>query len=641
MKSPWETSPMGPFDHWPTGGNGFEYFYGFVGGETNMYYPTIYEGTTPIEADKTPEQGYHFTDDMTDKAIKWVGQQKALMPDKPFFIYYAPGACHAPLQVGPEWSDKYKGKFDQGWDVLREEIFTRQKQLGVIPSDCQLTDRPSQLPSWEEMPTELKPILARQMEIYAGFLEHTDHHVGRLVDRLENMGVLDDTLIYVLYSDNGASAEGSINGAFNEIAPLSGFPGLETVESLTERLHLFGGPESYIHYSSGWAHATDTPYQWTKQIASHWGGTRVATVVHWPNGIQAKGEIRNQFHHVIDMTPTFLEVAGLPAPAFVNGTQQRPIEGVSMAYSFNAANAAERRETQYFELSGNRGIYHKGWTAITRHRIPWETGFVALPAFDDDVWELYDTNSDWSQANDLATEHPDKLRELQRLFLIEATKYNVLPLDDRLAERANSELAGRPQLITGNRQVLFGGMERLSENSVINTKNKSHAITAEVVVPESGAEGVIVAQGGVEGGWSLYARDSRLKYCYNFFSFERSTIEGSIPISPGIHQVRIEFAYDGGGLAKGGTVTLYVDDQKAGEGRVDRTMPLVFTLTETLDIGLDRGSPVINDYPTPRGTANKFSGKVNWVQIDIDKDAKDVDRLISSDELLKVALARQ
>lgn len=634
----WQTSPMGPFDAWPTGGGGFEYFYGFLGGETNQYYPAIYEGTTPIEPEKTPGQGYHFTEDMTDKAIKWVSQQKALMPDKPFFVYYAPGATHAPHHVPPEWIGKYKGQFDQGWDQLREQIFTRQKELGVIPADSQLTDRHAQIPAWDSMAPELKPILARQMEIYAAFLEHTDYHIGRLIDSLEDLDILDNTLIYVIIGDNGASAEGSHQGCFNEIAPLTGFADLETVEFLTERLDQLGGPEAYNHYAVGWAHAMNTPYQWTKQVASHWGGTRNGLIVHWPRGIEARGEIRHQFHHVIDVAPTLLEVAGLPEPTFVNGVQQRPMEGVSMAYSFNQASAPERRQTQYFEMAGNRGIYHKGWTAVTRHRTPWETGMVKLPAFNDDVWELYDTTTDWTQSKDLAKQHPQKLHELQRLWLIEATKYNVLPLDDRFAERANPELAGRPQLIKGNRQILFGGMGRLTESSIVNFKNKSHAITAEVVVPASGAEGVIVAQGGLTGGWSLYTKAGKPKYCYNFYGVDCYTIESTIPIPPGTHQVRMEFAYDGGGLAKGGTVTLYVDGQKAGEGRVDRTQPLVFSADETCDVGFEAGSPVTNDYPTEGG---KFSGDVNWVQIDVGEDAEDLDHLISPEERFRVAMALQ
>jgi arylsulfatase len=633
----WQTSPMGPFDSWPSGGGGFEYFYGFIGGETNQWYPAIYEGTTPIEPNKTPEQGYHFTDDMTTKAINWVRQQKSLMADKPFFAYFAPGATHAPHHVPKEWADKYKGKFDQGWDKLREEIFARQKKLGVIPTECQLTVRHPEIPAWETITPPMKKVLARQMEVYAGFLEHTDHHIGRLIDALKDLEILDDTLIYVIIGDNGASAEGSLQGCFNEMAPLTGFPELETEAFLTERLDKLGGTEAYNHYAVPWAHAMDTPYQWTKQVASHFGGTRNGTIVHWPKGIKAKGQVRTQFHHVIDVAPTILEAAGLPHPTFVNGIQQKPIEGVSMLYSFDDAKAAERHETQYFEMFTNRGIYHKGWTACTRHRTPWITGAVKLPAFDDDVWELYDTNTDWSQSKNLAKENPKKLQELQRLWLIEAVKYNVVPLDDRGAERFNPEMAGRPQLTKGSRQLLFGGMGRLTESSIINTKNKSHAVTAEVVVPESGAEGVIVAVGGLPGGWSLYAKGGKPKYCYNFYGVNYYTIEGTTQIPPGKHQVRMEFKYDGGGIAKGGLVTLFVDGKKAGEGRVERTEPAMFSADETLDVGNEFGSPVTNDYPKER----KFSGEVNWVEIDIGKDAEDLDHLISPDERLRLAMGVQ
>ena len=367
----WETSPLGPFTAWPTGGGGFEYFYGFIGGETNQYYPAIYEGTTALEPNKTPEEGYHFTEDMTDKAINWVRQQKALMPDKPFFVYYAPGATHAPHHVPKEWADKYKGKFDGGWDKLREETFARQKALGVIPPDAELTARPPEIPAWDAVAPALRPVLARQMEVYAGFMEHTDHHVGRLLDSLKDLGVMDDTLIYVIIGDNGASAEGTLNGTFNEMLMLNGAAALETVEFMASKIDGFGGPDSYNHYAVGWAHALDTPYQWTKQVASHWGGTRNGTIIHWPHGIAAKGEVRSQFHHVIDVAPTVLAAAGIPEPTFVHGIQQKPYEGVSMAYSFNAAAAAERHETQYFEMFVNRGIYHKGWTAVTRHSTPW------------------------------------------------------------------------------------------------------------------------------------------------------------------------------------------------------------------------------------------------------------------------------
>ena len=633
----WETSPMGPFDAWPSGGGGFEYFYGFIGGETNQYYPAIYEGTTPIEPDKTPEEGYHFTEDMTDKAIKWIRQQKSLMPDKPFFVYYAPGATHAPHQVPEEWSAKYKGKFDQGWDALREETFARQKDLGVIPPDTELTERHDEIPAWEDMPEDLKPVLARQMEVYAGFLEHTDHHVGRLVDALDDLGVLEDTVVYYIIGDNGASAEGTINGTFNELFSLNGAAALETTEFMVSHIDEFGGPDAYNHYAVGWAHALDTPYQWTKQVASHWGGTRNGTIVHWPNGIEAKGDVRSQFHHVIDVAPTILESAGIPEPDAVDGIPQKPIEGVSMRYSFDDAAAAEQRETQYFEMFCNRGIYHQGWTAVTRHSIPWTMG-SALPSFEDDVWELYDTNTDWSQAHDLAAEMPEKLEELQQLWLEEARKYNVLPLDDRRVERFNSDIAGRPVLIKGNSQLLFSGMGRLSESSLLNMKNKSHSITAEVDVPESGAEGVIVAQGGAFGGWSLYAKDGKPTYCYNLFGLQRFKIDGDAPIPPGTHQVRAEFAYDGGGLAKGGNVTLYVDGSPAGEGRVEATVPMLFSADETADIGSDTASPVSDDYS---GEDSVFTGTVEWVQLDVDEAAEDVDHLISPEERLRVAMARQ
>jgi arylsulfatase len=631
----WETSPMGPFDQWPTGGGGFEYFYGFIGGETNQWYPAIYEGTTPMEPEKTPEEGYHFTEDMATKAIKWVRQQKALMPDKPFFMYFAPGATHAPHHVPKEWVDKYKGRFDAGWDTLRDEIFARQKKLGVIPADAELTKRPAEIPAFDDMPAALKPILRREMEVYAGFMEHTDHHVGRLIDSLADLKILDDTLVFFIIGDNGASAEGTVNGCFNEMCTLNGLGNIETPEFLQSKIDEFGGPQAYNHYAVGWAHAMDTPYQWTKQVASHWGGTRNGTIVHWPNGIKARGEIRSQFHHVIDIAPTILEAAGLPHPTIVNSVQQAPLEGVSMAYAFNEGKAAERHETQYFEMFCNRGIYHKGWTAVTRHSTPWVMS-KTLPTFDQDVWELYDTNKDWTQAHDLAKRMPDKLQELQRLFLIEAAKYSVLPLDDRRVERFNPDLAGRPQLIRGQTQILFGGMGRLTENSVVNIKNKSYAVTAEVVVPASGAEGVIIAQGGSTNGWSLYAHKGRVKYGYNFFGVTLTLVEGTQPIPSGTHQVRMEFKYDGGGLAKGGRISLYIDGTKTGEGRVEMTVPMVFSADETCDIGMESGSPVSTDYGP---TDNAFSGEINWVQIDLEKD--DHDHMISPEERFQIAMARQ
>jgi arylsulfatase len=632
----WESSPLGPFDSWPAGGGGFEYFYGFIGGETNQYAPSLYEGMTAVEPEKTPEEGYHLTEDLADRAIGWIRQQKALMPDKPFFVYFAPGATHAPHHVPPEWSAKYKGQFDQGWDALREEILARQKELGVVPPEAELTARPAEIPAWADMPEELKPVLARQMEVYAGFLEHTDYHVGRLLDAVADLDLLDDTLVFAMVGDNGASAEGTINGTFNELISMNGAGALETPEFMASRIEEFGTPSAYNHFAVGWAHAMDAPYQWTKQVASHWGGTRNGTIVHWPGRISARGETRHQFHHVIDLAPTVLEVAGLPEPTFVHGVAQRPLEGVSMAYSFEDADAPDRHETQYFEMFGNRGIYHRGWSAVTRHSTPWMFGAV-LPSFADDVWELY-APDDWTQANDVAAEHPDVLHRLQELFVLEASKYNVFPLDDRRIERFNPDIAGRPTLIRGNSQILFGKMGRLTESSVVNIKNKSHAITAELEVPESGANGVIVAQGGAYGGWAVYAKDGRPAYCYNLFGLRRFKVYGDTEIPAGEHQVRVEFAYDGGGLGKGGTVTLYLDGNQVGEGRVDGTQPMIFSGDETTDVGSDTATPVSDDY-NPRTSA--FTGRISWVQIDLGEDAKDADHLISPDELLRVAMSRQ
>jgi arylsulfatase len=417
---------------------------------------------------------------------------------------------------------------------------------------------------------------------------------------------------------------------------LNGAAALETTEFMASRIVEFGTPSAYNHYAVGWAHAMDTPYQWTKQVASHWGGTRNGTIVHWPSGIQAKGEIRTQFSHVIDVAATVLDTAGLPEPAFVNGVQQMPLHGRSLVPSFDDAGAPEHRETQYFEMFVNRGIYHRGWTAVTRHSTPWDMA-PELPALDDDVWELYGPG-DWTQSRDLSAEHPDKLHELQRLFLIEATKYDVLPLDDRRVERFNPDLAGRPQLIRGRSQILFGGMGRLSENSLLVLKNKSHAVSAQVVVPEGGANGVIVAQGGAFGGWSLYLHEGRPAYCYNLFGLQRFKVYGDEPVAAGEHQVRMEFAYDGGGLAKGGNVTLYVDGGKVAEGRVDATVPMVFSADETADIGSDSATPVSDDYGPKDG---RFTGRVRWVQLDVDEAAEDLDHLITPEERLRIAMTRQ
>jgi len=632
----WEASPVGPFDRWPTG-SGFEYFYGFVAGETNQYYPAIHEGTKITDPPATPEDGYHFMADITDRAINWVRQQKLLAASKPFFLYFAPGATHAPHHVPKEWADKYKGKFDHGWDKLREETFARQKKLGVVPEDCDLSARHPEIPAWDSEPAELKPVLARQMEVYAGFLEFTDHHTGRLINTLEQLQILDDTLVLYIIGDNGASGEGTLHGTFNEMLSLNGLSGLETTEFLSARIDQLGSPESYNHYAVGWAHAMDTPYQWTKQVASHWGGTRNGTIIHWPKGIKAKGETRHQFHHVIDVAPTILEAAQLPEPYMVNGVAQVPIQGTSMLYSFDDEKAAERRETQYFEMFGNRGIYHKGWTAVTRHRTPWiVTG--KTPPFDDDVWELYDTNKDWTQAHDLSKQMPEKLHELQRLWIIEASRNNVLPMDDRAAERANSDLAGRPLLVRGASQILSRGMGGLNENGIINIKNKSHTITARVLVPEGKpCQGAILSQGGFAAGWILYVKDGHLKYCYNFGGLQKFTVSSTQPLTSGEHQVRMEFAYDGGGLAKGGNVNLYIDGNQVGSGRVERTMPMVLSADETADVGRKRGSPITPDLPAG---SNSFTGTVQLIVIEADPK-EEVDHLISREQFLHMLLARQ
>ena len=457
-----------------------------------------------------------------------------------------------------------------------------------------------------------------------------------MIDAIDDLGALDNTIIYYIIGDNGASAEGTMNGAFNEMANFNGMAALETPEFMLSKMDALGSPESYNHYSVGWAWAMNTPLQWTKQVASHWGGTRNGTVVHWPAGITEKGGLRQQFTHVIDIAPTILEAAGLPEPTMVNGVLQSPMEGTSMLYAFNEPDTPERHELQYFEMFGNRGIYHKGWSAVTKHKTPWVMVGGVLPAFDDDVWELYDGNNDYSQARNLAADDPAMLATLQRLWLIEATKYDVLPLDDRTGERLNAELAGRPTLIRGNTQLFFAGMGRLSENSVVSIKNKSFSVTAEVDVPEAGAEGVIIAQGGRFGGWCVYAKDGKAKFVYNVLGIHEFATEAETSIPSGTHQVRMEFAYDGGGLAKGGDVTLYYDGTAVGTGRVGATQPMVFSADETTDIGYESGTTVTPDYTAH---TSRFTGKIHWVQLDVGVD--DNDHFIDPEERFRIAMARQ
>ncbi len=604
----WEVSPSGPTDRWPTR-SGFDKFYGFIGGESNQWAPGLYEGLNKIEAPKTPN--YHLMTDLADQAIRWTNSQKALTPDKPFFTYFAPGATHAPHHVPKEWIAKYKGKFDRGWDKLREETLARQIALKVVPEGTRLAPKPEAIKDWDKLTADERKLFARQMEIFAGFGEYADHEVGRLIQSIADLGQLDNTLVFYIVGDNGASAEGTMNGLFNEMTYFNGVP--ESVAEILKHYDELGGPSSYPHYAAGWAVAGDTPFTWTKQVAGSYGGTRNGMVVHWPKGIAARGEIRSQWHHVIDVAPTVLEAAGLPEPKVVNTTPQSPIEGVSLAYTFADAAAKDRHKTQYFEIFGNRGLYHDGWLAHTVHRAPWES--KSRHPFLDDKWELYHVDEDFSSATDVAAKHPDKLKELQALFLTEAVKNYVLPLDDRFLERMNAAAVGRPDLMAGRTSLtVYEGMAGMSENVFINTKNRSHAITAEVEVPKGGAAGVILSQAGRFGGWSLYVKEGKATYAYNFLGLSTYKVAAPRPLPEGKVTIRYEFAYDGGGVGKGGRGTLFVNGEKVAEGRIDRTQANVFSADEGADVGRDGETPVTDDY---KDHDNAFTGKIAKVTVDL------------------------
>ena len=604
----WEVSPSGPTDRWPTR-SGFDKFYGFIGGETNQWAPAIYEDMSRVELPKDPN--YHFMTDMTNQAIKWISAQKALTPDKPFFTYFAPGATHAPHHAPKAWIEKYRGKFDQGWDKLREETLARQIALGVVPAGTKLAPKPEAIKDWDALSADEKKLFARQMEIFAGFGEYADHEIGRMIQALEDLGQMENTLIFYEVGDNGASAEGTMNGLYNESTYFNGVP--ESVADILKHYDELGGPRSYPHYAAGWAVAGDAPFTWTKQVAGTLGGCRNPLVVHWPKGIKAAGEVRSQWHHVIDIAPTILEAAGLPEPTSVNGTVQTPIEGVSMLYSFAAAKAAGTHKTQYFEIFGNRGIYHDGWLAHTVHRAAWEAK-PRRPLLED-KWELYDIANDFSSARDLAGERPDKLKELQALFLKEAEKNYVLPLDDRSLERTNAALVGRPDLMAGRTSLtVFPGMIGMTENVFINIKNRSHSITADVTVPDAGADGVIISQAGRFGGWSLYLKDGKPTYTYNYLGLSASKVASPKPLKAGKATIRFEFAYDGGGLGKGGVGTLLVDGEKVAEARIERTQAFIFSADEGADVGQDGETPVTDDYPQED---NKFTGTIRKVVVEI------------------------
>ncbi len=606
----WEVSPSGATDRWPTR-KGFDKFYGFFGGETNQWAPLVYDGMTPVELPDDPN--YNFMTDMTNKAIEWVEFQQALTPDKPFFLYFAPGATHAPHHVPEEWIAKYKGKFDQGWDKVREETLARQIKLGVVPAGTPLAPKPPGVQDWDSLSADEKRLMARQMEVFAAFAEYADTEIGRLVQSLRDIDELDNTLVFYIAGDNGTSAEGGFNGVVNEYTSINGVP--ETVEGMLEHYDDWGSPMTYPHMAIGWAIASNTPFSWAKQVASDYGGTRNGMVAHWPARFKGTGEVRNQFAHVIDIVPTILEATKIPEPTIVNGIKQVPIQGKSLISTFENPDASTGHDTQYFEMFGNRAIYREGWLARVIHKEPW--GREPLATLENDTWELYNTEKDFSLVNDLAAKQPAKLKELQELFMQEASVNHVLPIDDRSFERMNAAIAGRPDLMAGRSTLtLRGGMRDMGENAFINVKNISHTITAEVDVPSDGGNGVILAQGGRFGGWSLYIKDGKPTYTYNFLGQERTTVAATETLPAGEATIRLAFAYDGGGMGKGSTCTLFVNGNQVATGRLERTQALVFSMDETADVGVDGATPVVEDYGSVNG---QFTGKVKKVTIALEE----------------------
>jgi arylsulfatase A-like enzyme len=605
---PWEVSVSGPMERWPTG-SGFEKFYGFIGGETNQWAPAIFDGVARAEPVLTPN--YHFTVDMTDKAIQWVSAQQTLTPDKPFYMYFATGATHAPHHAPKEWIDKYKGQFSSGWDRLREETFERQKKMGIIPANTKLTARPKEIPAWDGMSAPQRKLFERQMEAFAGFAAHTDDQVGRLVAQFEKIGAMENTLFFYIVGDNGASAEGGPEGTYNEMMALNGIVG--KADQMMDHIDTWGGPTTFPHFAIGWAWAGNTPFQWTKQVASHFGGTRNGMVMHWPKGIKAKGEIRDQFHHVIDIAPTALEAAKIPQPTTVNGVKQRPMDGVSMLYSADAPKAKDTRTTQYFEMFGNRGIYHEGWVACTRHSIPWL--MVPLPSVKDDTWELYKVDDDFSEADNLAAKNPAKLKELQAVFEKEAIRNHVFPIDDRRSERFNPAIAGRPDLLNGRKSLtVYPGMVGMMENAFINVKGVHHTIEAEVELTDEKTNGVIIAQAGYFGGWTLYMKDGKPRHEYNWFALERTNIAGDAALAPGKHTISYEFIPDGKKPGTGGKSILSVDGKKVAEAHIPKTQPFAFSADEGADVGIDAETNVSPDYKP--GLPSAFTGKIMKVTVE-------------------------
>lgn len=602
---PSEVSPQGPFDHWPIG-EGFDYFYGFMGAEMNHWYPLLYENTTPIEPDRTPDEGYHLTEDLVDRTVGWITEAAA--DDRPFLAYLALGATHAPFHVAREWIEPHAGEFDDGWNAQRERILARQKEIGIVPPETELSPWPDELPRWEELDDDERRVAARFMETYTGFAEHTDAQVGRVVDALDAAGVAENTVVLYLLGDNGASGEGGVEGTLREHLVGHGLP--DSTADMIGRLEEFGGPSTYGLYPAGWALAMNTPYPWTKQIASHYGGTRDGAVLRWPAGIPTPG-LRHQWHHVIDVLPTLLEVAGVTAPQIVDGVRQQDVEGTSMAYVFDDEDAPDRRRRQYFEMVGNRAVYDDGWVASARHGVAWEMVHSGRP-FEDDVWQLYDTTRDWSQARDVADQHPERLARLKELFEQEASAYNVLPLDDRVTERENPVEAGR--IAADERTVveIEPGTSRLGEEVAPNVKNRSHRLSVDVDLAE-GDHGVLLSQGGSFGGWSLYVHDGLLCYAYNRYGKDLTILRGLQTVPPGERTLAAELEFDGGAPGSGATVTLSVDGWPGATTRLDATTAFYFSFDDTFDVGVDHGSPVSPDYP-PRD--NGFTGTVSGARVE-------------------------
>lgn len=602
----WEISPSGPMTRWPNH-QGFDEFYGFMGGETNQWTPTIYHNQNRVETPEDPS--YHFLTDMTTKAIEWMEFQHSLTPEKPFFVYYAPGATHAPHHVPQSYIDKQKGRFDKGWDVLRNDIYQRQLKSGVIPSGTKLAAKPEWIKDWKDLSAKEQKLFARQAEVFAAYIDMTDTEIGRLVKAVGDMGELNNTLIFYIAGDNGTSAEGVANGLYNEMTYFNAEPKGSDVDFMMQYYDKWGGPETYPHMAAGWAVAYDSPFAWTKQVASDYGGTRQGMAIHWPDGIKSKGEQRSQWHHVIDIVPTILEAAGLPEPKVVDGVPQKPIEGVSMVYSFDNAKAADRHTIQYFEMFGNRALYNDGWMARTIHVAPWGKPATSL---ENDTWELYHVSEDFSMSTNVAKKHPERLAEFQDRFLGEALKYNVLPLDDRLIELANPDVAGRPDLMFGRTSLtLSEGMAGLLENDFINTKNTSYTIEAEVDTAGARTNGVILAQGGRFGGYSLYVKDGTPIFAYNYLGIDHTRITGTSSLPEGKSTVKMNFAYDGGRGA-GGTVTLSIDGKPVGSGKIAKTEPNVYSADETAGVGVDLETPVTNDYTL---ATSKFTGTISEVTI--------------------------